>query len=278
MKRIGLLACMFVAAVLFPSSFAFASDGITLLMVPREDGPVRLGMDVGSRHPTLLLSYKVLPDGSASLHGWSGTEWVNVTSDSFAEGSFFHKQPESAVVVWDEPEQLPKSLIPKESWCPTAYQISTTEMRPLLHLLGRHYDFKYDDWRWFSDNYRLPFNSINPDGLNVSWYHRRLGENLKQGKSTGTADLEYFTILYGPQPVLQDEPDALVGEAVETTESPAGEEVVEGTDNPLTNAVPQAVILGAGEASETAVEEQSDKTAEKPADTVDEDGTPDKQE
>jgi hypothetical protein len=256
MKRIGILTWLLIACAIHAPWTSFAGEGITLLLVPREDKLVHLGRDVGARHPTLLISYRLLPNGSVSLHGWSGTEWVNVTPESFAEGSFFLKQPDSAVLVWQEGAQIPEVLIPSHDWCPMAYGIATTEMRILLHLLGRHYDFKYDDWKWFSDSYKMPFESINPDNVNVSWYHRRLRENLNQPAVSAASDLDYYSLLSAPAAVPEGELDVPADEPVNA----ASEEAAD-VDNPLTNAVPQATILGAGEASATA-----DDNADAPGD------------
>jgi hypothetical protein len=260
MKRIGMFIWLLITLAMFFPSSSFSNDGITLLMVPREDGLVHLGKDVGTRHPTLLISYALLANGTVSLHGWSGSEWVNVTPESFAEGSFFHKQPESAVIVWEADAQMPEALIPSGEWCPMAYGISTTEMRALIHLLGRHYEFRYDDWKWFSENYKMPLESINPDNLNVSWYHRRLGENLKQSPTSGESDLEYYAVLSGSAAVPVNELDPPAAGPVDAESEADAEACAEGK-NPLTNAVPQATVLGAGEADEA---ESAEEGADEP--------------
>jgi len=261
MKRFGWRFRLILTCAVLSPLLSSARKGITLLVVPREDVPVRLGLDVGARCPTLLLSYKIQPDESISLHGWSGTEWVNVTPESYAEGSFFSTQPESAVIVWKEGQQLHEALIPSQEWCPEAYGISTAKGRPLIHLLGRHYDFKYDDWRWFSENYNVPLNSINPDSLNMAWYHRRLGENLKREAGAGSSDLKHLSVIYGPELALQDADDVSVDEPI------PDEATAVDADNPLTNSVPQAVVLGVGEAGELEAGEAGQSDAAEASET-----------
>jgi len=251
MRRVRLLACIGIASVAWWPLVSFGADGITLLLVPREEEPVRsLGMDVAARYPSLLLSYKILPNGTVSLHGWSGTEWVSVTPESYESGAFFSKQPSSAVLVCKADNPVPDELIPNKEWCPAAYKISTTAIRPLLHLLGRHYDYKYEDWKWFADNYKMPINRINPEGLNIRWYHQRLGDRLKKSDFSGEADLKFLSVIFMPQTEPIEQPEIIKDEPGEDPAILNTEPEQAVTDNPLTNAVPDAVILGAGEANE----------------------------
>ncbi len=255
MKRFGLLVCVLIVCGVLSPGLCAASQDITLLIVPREDVPVRVAMDVGTRYPTLVLSYKVMPGGAVSLHGWSGSEWVSVTQESFDSGTFFQSSPGSAMVVEEGAGGAPESLIPSPDWCPEVYRITTTETRPLLHLIGRHYDFKYKDWKWFSAHYKLPLNSINPDGLNVAWYHQRLGENLKKDATIGSSDLQYFFVVRSPQLTAEAEMELPPEESVEGAASNQVETAESMADNPLTNAAPPAVILGAGDADEAKLAE-----------------------
>ena len=62
-RRLAALAFGIAAA-----SHASRLDEVTLVMVPREDSVVRVGRDIASRYPTLLISYQV-SGGAVSLHG-----------------------------------------------------------------------------------------------------------------------------------------------------------------------------------------------------------------
>ena len=165
-KNILLVGVIFGTLV---TAHASRLDEVTLVMVPREDRVVRVGMDIANRYPTLLISYQVGGGGVVSLHGWTGTEWVNVTPESFKEGAFFHTGPTDAVLVEKDGEPIPEMLVPSAAWCPSVHKISTIDTRPLLHLIGRHYNFRYSDWKWFASNYKLSMEDINPEGLNIAW-------------------------------------------------------------------------------------------------------------
>jgi hypothetical protein len=237
-------------------------DEVTLVMVPREDSVVRVGMDLANRYPTLLISYQV-SGRTVSLHGWTGTEWVNVTPEAYDEGAFFHNGPTDAVLVEKEGEPIPERLVPPETWCSSVHKISTIDTRPLLHLIGQHYNFRYSDWKWFASNYKFSVEDINPEGLNVAWYNKPLSEHMsKQDAVVGTSDLEFWSVVRHPL----DDTAAIV--VLTDDEMPVSEDVAEASDDqsedlagedPLTNSIPSAVVLGAGDAdAELTDEPQSD--------------------
>ena len=236
----------FVAALVACSavfSGAVRKDEVTLVMVPREDAAAqRLGLDIAGKYPTLLIGYKLGADGSASLHGWTGAKWVNITPVDFAAGKFFKKQPDSALVVEKGNAPVSGKLIPPEAWCPGVSKITTTQLRPLIHLVGQYYDFSAKDWKWFATRYNMEMDAINPEGLNVAWYNKRMVEHLKSNDSRDAPnDLQYWVSIRQPAVAepLEPGPEA----------EPEGAEV---SGNPLTNAVPTAVVLGAPDVPEEA--------------------------
>ncbi|MBT8045615.1 MAG: hypothetical protein KJN67_00485, partial [Pontiella sp.] len=188
-RKLYMASAALLFCVVF-SSIAGRQNEITLIMVPREDSVVRVGMDIASRYPTLLLSYKIDANRKISLHGWTGSEWVNVSLDAFRTGNFFRTGPDSSLIIEEDGQSIPEDLIPSEKWCSSVYKITTTEIRPLLHLVGKYYDFKFKDWSWFSESYHFPIETINPDGLNIAWYHKRLSEHLKEKRRAQGDDLE----------------------------------------------------------------------------------------
>ncbi|VGO15644.1 hypothetical protein PDESU_04229 [Pontiella desulfatans] len=245
---IALVVCVAAA------SLASRKNEVTLLLVPREDRAKRIGMDIAGSQRLLLMSYAVGVDGSVSLHGWTGTEWVNVTVKKFREGAFFRTGPDSALIVEKAGVPVPDSLVPPEAWCGAVYKITTTEERPLIHLAGQYFDFKYKEWQAFAENYNLPLEAINPEGLNVSWYHKRLNEHFKKGIMVGSNDLRYWVAVRHPEAAVAEEPVAVPAEEAE--ETPAMELPDDPDTNPLTNAAPEAVVLGADTAQEAVVEEE----------------------
>lgn len=242
---VGLVVLMAVG-----TAFSARRDEVTLVMVPREDSVIRVGLDLAERYPTLLVSYKVQGE-STSLHGWTGKEWVNISKQAFEDGGFFRTGPDSALIV-DDGNLLADSMLPPEEWCPAVYKITTSEIRPLLHLTGQYYNFKHKDWKWFSENYKLSMEAINPEQLNVAWYHKRFGDNLKKSP-VAADDLQYWVAVR--HPVSEQEPAGeLVAEtnAVDGVEQPEMETPEDAMlVNPLTNEVPEAVVIEAEAEVET---------------------------
>jgi hypothetical protein len=268
MKNRKSMVCFVVLLVACSAVFSSAArkDEVTLVMVPREEGAVQLGMDIAGKYPTLLISYKVGANKAVSLHGWTGTQWVNVSLEDFQSGGFFRKGPDSALVVEKAGFTVPAKMLPPSGWCANAAKITTTEIRPLLHLVGQYYNFSYKEWQWFAARYNVDMDAINPEGLNVAWYHKRMGEHLKPRKQQGASDLQYWVSIRQPEVVT-----ATVAAGSTEMEDEIAEE--EKPENLLTNDVPAAVIMGAadaaeeqsgapGPADETAVE---DKAPEDPA-------------
>lgn len=252
------------------STYASRMNEVTLVMVPRVDSAVRVGMDIANRYPTLLISYQVGGGGTVSLHGWTGTEWVNVTPEAFKEGAFFHNAPTDAILVEKDGKPIPGMLIPSDAWCFSVHKISTIDTRPLLHLIGQHYNFSYSDWKWFASNYKLSIEDINPEGLNIAWYNKPLGEHLRK-KSTvvGTSDLEYWSIVRQPMGIVEPMVVPASAETEQDSDTKPSESL-EGED-PLTNSIPSAVILGAGDAdADLAAKPESDDADEVPNDTAQE--------
>lgn len=248
MKKIifGLVAAFMMASIVSASR----KDEITLVMVPHSDHVLRVGYDISSRYPTLLVRYKILPNG-VSLNGWNGKEWVHISLKDFHDGNFFRTGPDSALVIEEEGFSVPEEIIPPADWCDAAYKITTSQMRPLLHLVGQYYDFKYKDWQWFSENYKMSMEAINPEGLNVSWYHKRFGDHLKKSP-VAADDLQYWVAIRHPEPVRVDAEIIVETNALESAEQPEMEIPNDPSVNPLTNAAPAAVVLGAGDAQEAA--------------------------
>ena len=214
----------------------------TLILVPREAATTKLGLDLSSRYSVMLVTYRVAPNGGVSLHGWTGTGWVNITLSNYTSGKFFEKGPDSALIVETASVPISEKLIPPMGWCKDVSKITTTQVRPLLHLTGQYFDFSYKDWKWFAKRFGMEIDAINPEGLNMAWYHRRLDENLKAGDPTSADDLQYWVSIR--QSV-----------SVES-------ETVEEMANPFTNAVPEVIIMGAGDVP-AEVEVEKDEVVEK---------------
>ena len=213
---------------------------ITLVMVPRTEIPVRLGLDLSARYPTLLISYRIAANGNASFHGWTGSQWVNVTPADFTAGQFFKKGPSGALIIVPEGQPYPDHLLPSPDWCPEAYKISTTQVRPMLHLTGKYFDFSAKDWKWFAARYGKKIEDINPEGLNIRWYDKKMVDLFKAKNDLYDDEAQYGTLLW--EPVPEEAPVAVEVPAEEEPDLIVEEEV---TTEILTNQVDAAVIMGA---------------------------------
>lgn len=259
MKNRKSALCIVAALVACSAVFSNAArkDETTLVMVPREEETIRLGTDIANKYQkTLLISYKLGANNAVSLHGWTGSDWVNVRLEAFQGGEFFKKGPDSALIVEKAGVAVPDTMVPPGDWCASVAKITTTEMRPLLHLVGQYYDFSFKEWKWFANRYSMDVDAINPEGLNVAWYQRRAGEHLKPREQQGASDLQYWMLLR--QPVLAEPVLAVDAEAKKASPIPAVEQEEPG--NPLTNAVPAAVVLGATDAEEGCLEAPAPET------------------
>lgn len=244
-KMQWLVAVVLVGATF--ASFASRKNEITLVMVPRTEETVQLGMDLFDKYPLLLISYKVGANKDVSLHGWTGTQWVNVTVEDFKDGNFFRTGPDSALIIADSAATLPEAMVPPAGWCSSVSKINTAEMRPLLHLTGQYFDFSFKEWQWFARRHNLSVDAINPDGLNVAWYNKRLQDHLKQAPKVGASDLQYWESIRQPIVVVPVvEPSAEERQAEDQpAEEPALPLDVDESGNPLASEVPAAVVMGA---------------------------------
>jgi hypothetical protein len=222
---------VFVCALVLVGGAEARQKEVTLLLVPLGDEElVRVGQDIEARFPTLLLRYESGPAG-IKLHGWAKTEWVNIKLADYALGNFFKNGPKTAILIGREAMPIPSLLVPPEAWCDNVAAISTTDTRPVLHLLGQYFDFSHSDWKWFSARYNQPFDAINPDGLNVKWYHRRGSEHLKAGAGSVAAnDMQYWTVIRRIADVV--EPVAAEAVTSEKAEKEAGAASEDG-DEPI---------------------------------------------
>ena len=240
---------MFVLVCLVFSAHASRKQEVTLIMVPRTKAMVRLGVDISNRYPTLFVSYLLGANGAVSLHGWTGSKWVNITPEAFVAGSFFRKAPDSVLIVEKKNVPFPEKLIPAEEWGKNISKITTTQLRPLIHLAGQYFNFSYKEWAWFAEHYGMKMDAINPEGLNVKWYDKRLVDHFGEDNSFGTEDLQYWVVVrqaVAITPVAEPEVEVAAPEA-EATAVETEEEVV---GNPFTNEVPAAVVFGAPDAPE----------------------------
>jgi len=248
---IGLVfACNLVA------SATVKKGDVTLVLMPRSKLLDKVGLDLTKRYSLLFITYKVLPSGAISLHGWSGSQWVKITLHDYVAGTFFKKGPTSALVVEKENVPAPKQIIPPKKWCKKVVKIKTTKLRPLLHLTGRYFNFPYKYWSYFSKRAQLPINDINPENLNVAWYQK----SSKQTQFSLKQDLKYWQVVRVPAPII---PPVEKKQPAPKKEEPQKEESVKSNNaepkkveaDPFKTKLTPAVVIGAGTVPEDKKEE-----------------------
>jgi len=244
MLTVFLLVCL----VAVPSYAA--KKEITLLVVPKEETCMRIALDLANNYPVMVLAYSQLGK-TLRIQGWTGTKWVGIRTESYKEGTFFKVGPDRAILIESEDVPLPEQLVPPTSWCPASTKISTAQPRVVLHLLGRYFDFPYEHWKWFAGRYGFTLDEINPEGLNIHWYHRRLDENLFHKRAYGNDDIQFWVPLTEAiVPVVEvpvlEEPESKDEKASELeTETKAESKTESGTEAEILSAhVPPAVVLG----------------------------------
>ncbi len=250
MKRKNFISISILTFVLFLSSLSF-SDGRVLLMVPHEDQLIKVGLDLSERHPSLLISYKLGADNTASLKGWTGTEWVYVSVDNFQRGKFFREGPDEAIII-ESDHLFPEGLVPSESWCDAVYKITSTDICSVVHLVGQSFHFKYDDWKWFAKRYNKSLSELNPTESGMRWYNRRLGDVFKGKRISNHEHLSLWKTIRDPRGMKKDSlifekgssPIVIWEYSKEKEESEISEvDLVDDTFNPLEEEQPLAEII-----------------------------------
>jgi len=236
MSKIKSLLLVFLMA---SSSWA---DEITLLMVPDDPKVVKIGLDITSHHPSILLvKYKLGAQNTARIFGWKGTEWVTISNSNFINGKFFKEGPKKTIIV-ESDYIFPNALIPREDWCANVYKISTTQTSSLIHLLGINIGFNNSDWQSFSNIYNLPISKINPNFKGLKWYHRRLSDVVRSSEYINSEDKKYWTIIREEEhsSLLLNDLDNLTSIEYEDDLDIKEEEIE--INNPLSQEPPEAVI------------------------------------
>lgn len=223
------------------------AEDISLLMVPDDPDAVKIGLDISSHKPSLILiKYKLGAQNTARLFGWKGTEWIGISNPNYYSGKFFKIAPNKTIVVESE-IGFPDELLPNIEWCSNVYKISTLNISSLINLLGTNLDFKYADWISFSNIYNLSMSEINPNDYNIRWYHRRLPDAINASKkSYSNRDLKYWSVVREELSESSTLVDALSitkdDENLIEVDNLVIEEDIKSVINPLTEEPPEAVI------------------------------------
>jgi hypothetical protein len=202
-KKLVLPTVVVLFTLLLPVQAFWGSDGITMLVMPREVIPLQIAQDIARRYPVMIVSYQ-MTRGELKIHAWNGDSWVAVPVEDYASGTFFANRPKRAIVVENERLHAPVEVIPNSTWCESATRIASTDPRTLLHLLGLSFDFPFRYWNQFAKRYDFALEQINPTLENVHWWNLR-GDVLleKRAQRDFSIDLDkrhYLATL--PPPVI----------------------------------------------------------------------------
>lgn len=203
LKKLVLLTVAALSFLLPPAQAFWRNDDITMLVLPREAIPIQIAQDISRRYPVMIVSYQ-LTQGALKIHAWNGDEWVAVSVEDYASGTFFAIRPKRAIVVENEKISAPSAVIPNSTWCESATRIASTDPRTLIHLLGLSFDFPFRYWTQFAERYGFALEQINPTLQNVHWWNLR-GDVLaeKRAQRNFSIDLDKWHHLeLLPPPVI----------------------------------------------------------------------------
>ena len=242
-----------ISFIVISFSFISYSNQINLLMVPDDPEAVRIGLDISSHKPsTILIKYKIGLQNTARLYGWKGTKWIVITNQNYFKGSFFKESPIKTIIV-DGNNNFPESLIPNKSWCDNVYKILTFEKPSLIHLLGINLDFKYNDWKSFSNIYGISMGDLNPNDYNIRWFHKRLPDAIKSSNRKINKRDDAFWAVIREEEIIKPTLSDYISTASEKVDSVVSDEDMDDSDiiieenqltedNPLILEPPEAVI------------------------------------
>ncbi|MCC7300251.1 MAG: hypothetical protein IT583_04155 [Verrucomicrobia bacterium] len=209
-KKLMLLTTVILSTLSLPARAAFWNNDITMLIVPREEIPLQIAQDISRRYPVLLVCYQQT-HGALKLHAWNGGNWVSVSPEDYASGTFFATRPAHAILIESKKFAAPAELIPSSTWCRTANRLTSTDPRILIHLLGLHFDFPFRHWDLMARRYNYSLEQINPTMENVYWWNVRhdvvLEKRLPQDTSADLSNWWYLKTIPAPviEPVRMDE-------------------------------------------------------------------------
>lgn len=204
------IAMLMLSLMLVSTAQAVFKRELTMLIVPHDAKAVRIAQDIAASYPVLLVVYRQT-GGSLRLHAWNGENWVAVPAADYATGSFFTNALQHAVLILPAAMPVPDKLVPAAPWFPGGHRLLSTDPRVLIHLLGRHFNFSYRQWKEFAGRYRYELEQVNPGLVNVYWWHYRGDAAFgKLSQRNPEADLHLWQALDIPlaEPAA-DEPPAV---------------------------------------------------------------------
>jgi len=178
------------------------SANVNLLVVPARYSVLQVAFDVADSYPTVLVSYQGGKDGrDPLLYAWTGTEWVFVTLEDYAQARFMQVRPSRIILVGGD-DLMPPALAEASNWGSMVVNVPSVDTATLINSLANIYGFRRRDWRWFAVRYNLDLIDLNDEQRKDSWYDHPYVEPGEKGLG------EYGgRAIYERESYLLEEPD-----------------------------------------------------------------------
>lgn len=168
-----LVCCLLGSLTLNSLGMAKKSLVPTMLVVPAHYSQLQVAFDIANRYDALLVSYQSSKSTQDPLlHVWNGEKWIQIRMEEYRSASFLTLRPETVVLIGEE-HLMPRSLVvASDAWGSSVLHIASSNTADILNSLGKLYNFRSRDWRWFAARYNLDIEDLNADVRSTSWYDR----------------------------------------------------------------------------------------------------------
>lgn len=157
----------------------------SVLVVPATHGSIQIARDFEELASLLIVSYDpAAPAETPFLHTWNGAEWLRLRPEAYLSGNFLRQDPARVIVV-GPPGSHVSSLVEQATlWSRReVLNIESSDPVEVINALGRIFDIRPRDWRWFADRYVLELEDLNRDIEHVSWYDAYKASDLPPATS-----------------------------------------------------------------------------------------------
>jgi len=156
---LGLIAL----AVIGTSEYATAGSATpeSILVMPARKRVVHLAFQLARCKDIGLVTYNTTPSSDPLIHVWNGQEWVQITVEDFAQGSFMSGGEPRHVFILGDLSQLPAHMTATPGWCKDVQKISSLDTAFLINQLGKTLNFSSTQWTWLAEVNGLKLKDLN---------------------------------------------------------------------------------------------------------------------
>lgn len=157
----------------------------SILVVPAQHGTVQIARDFEEFETLLLVSYDTAaPANTPFLHTWNGTEWLRLQPEAYRTGNFLRREPTRVIVVGPPTPQVSLLVEQATLWSQReVLNIESSDPTEIINALGRIFNLRPRDWRWFATRYVLELEDLNRHTEHVSWYDTYKASDLPPATS-----------------------------------------------------------------------------------------------